>query len=886
MASGSGLTLDKVTIQIQAASKDANTNIRDLSKTLRELKDATKGGFNNLKKLSDALKELNKASKGVPTAVENLSQIKKVTTALKNLSSISSPRGLKQSVENLEKLPGVFNQIDAGVLENVTNVSRALSDALAPLANQLSAIGQGMVALSTLANKYGISVTKLGNSHNKSAKDTDRLHKSLSVITATFKALGRGVITIDRIGSRGLKKLNSKIKQIGLSLLGTRTIFTMTRKAVSEYMAMDKELTDATQNLWRALGAQLAPAVEGVLYLFKQFVRVIYSIVYALTGIDLIARANAKAMAAMGKSAKDALGNLQKFDDLNVVEFDKGSGEDMKIELEKIDLTPIQAVIDWMKRLKEAVQQAWTDGQWDGVAVVLAEGINGVVNYIDPVAIGNAIGGAILTGLSFIHTFITTTDWSALGQVIGDTIRNIPWRDIWNMVVQIAMDAFKGLDDFIDGLFNFEGGGELVASLLFTTQLIKGLSNTKLTNIFGDFIGGAVTAGKKVKNLGSAFSLLGKNTLSVESISGITGVSKGLLNLLAPLSKVATKVGGLFGGGTLAGGLAIIAAIVVGVMALVKAFKNLYNNNEEFRNTFNELISGIKEVGLKIFEQLKNAVSKLLEVVKNIWQNVLVPLFDLLVSILEPFLKATVEILNILWKTVVKPLANFLMDVFAIAIDAVVWAFNLLIGILNPVIDILKWLWDNILSPIVTFILNNLIKSITKVGENVKKTVDGIQKVLEAIWKFVKKIINGILDGVEAFINGIIRGLNWLIKQINKIKFDVPDWVPEIGGKKLGFNLSLLGEVSLPKLETGTNEIPYEGIYHLHQGEAVVPKKYNPALGNGVNEETNEKLDTLIYLMSNMNFTNIVNVGNETLYRKQQAYNKKQNDKYGTTVNL
>ena len=416
MASGSGLTLDKVTIQIQAASKDANTNIRDLSKTLRELKDATKGGFNNVKKLADSLKELNKASKGVPNAVENLAksnvfkQIKKVTTALKNLSSISSPRGLKQSVENLEKLPGVFNQIDAGVLENVTNVSRALSDALAPLANQLSAIGQGMVALSTLANKYGISVTKLGNSHKKSAKDTDRLHKSLSVITATFKALSRGVITIDRIGSRGLKKLNSKIKQIGLSLLGTRTIFTMTRKAVSEYMAMDKELTDATQNLWRALGAQLAPAVEGVLYLFKQFVRVIYSIVYALTGIDLIARANSKAMAAMGKSAKDALGNLQKFDDLNVVEFDKGSGEDMKIELEKIDLTPIQAVIDWMKRLKEAIQQAWSDGQWDGVAVVLAEGINGAVDHIDPVAIGNDIGGAILTGLSFIHTFITTTD--------------------------------------------------------------------------------------------------------------------------------------------------------------------------------------------------------------------------------------------------------------------------------------------------------------------------------------------------------------------------------------------------------------------------------------------------------------------------------------------
>ena len=72
----------------------------------------------------------------------------------------------------------------------------------------------------------------------------------------------------------------------------------------------------------------------------------------------------------------------------------------------------------------------------------------------------------------------------------------------------------------------------------------------------------------------------------------------------------------------------------------------------------------------------------------------------------------------------------------------------------------------------------------------------------------------------------------------------------------------------------------------MHPGEAVVPKKYNPALGNGGSDETNQRLDTLIAIMNNMEFTNVVNIGNETLYKKQQRYNKMQNDKYGTTVNL
>lgn len=75
------------------------------------------------------------------------------------------------------------------------------------------------------------------------------------------------------------------------------------------------------------------------------------------------------------------------------------------------------------------------------------------------------------------------------------------------------------------------------------------------------------------------------------------------------------------------------------------------------------------------------------------------------------------------------------------------------------------------------------------------------------MWQGIKKaitpIINGILSGMQAFVNGIIRGINFLIRGINKISFNVPDWVPGIGGKKLGFNLKTLNEVSLPRLAEG-----------------------------------------------------------------------------------
>ncbi len=46
----------------------------------------------------------------------------------------------------------------------------------------------------------------------------------------------------------------------------------------------------------------------------------------------------------------------------------------------------------------------------------------------------------------------------------------------------------------------------------------------------------------------------------------------------------------------------------------------------------------------------------------------------------------------------------------------------------------------------------------------------------------------------------------------------------------------------IPKLATGTNYIPKEGIYHLHEGESVVPKKYNPNANGGNNTNTTAQI--------------------------------------------
>lgn len=71
------------------------------------------------------------------------------------------------------------------------------------------------------------------------------------------------------------------------------------------------------------------------------------------------------------------------------------------------------------------------------------------------------------------------------------------------------------------------------------------------------------------------------------------------------------------------------------------------------------------------------------------------------------------------------------------------------------------------------------------------------------ITKAVKGMVNGLISIIEGFINKIISGINWLVDQINKIGFNVPDWVPGIGGKRFGFNISHVSTVTLPRLAEG-----------------------------------------------------------------------------------
>lgn len=108
-----------------------------------------------------------------------------------------------------------------------------------------------------------------------------------------------------------------------------------------------------------------------------------------------------------------------------------------------------------------------------------------------------------------------------------------------------------------------------------------------------------------------------------------------------------------------------------------------------------------------------------------------------------------------------------------------------------------------------------LVKNWDKVKEVASKVWNGVKSVWSsaASW-FKSKVLDPIKNGFKSFGNGIIsyyegianlaiKAVNKIIGAVNKIKFNIPDWVPVIGGKKWGFNINTVKEVKLPRLADG-----------------------------------------------------------------------------------
>lgn len=146
------------------------------------------------------------------------------------------------------------------------------------------------------------------------------------------------------------------------------------------------------------------------------------------------------------------------------------------------------------------------------------------------------------------------------------------------------------------------------------------------------------------------------------------------------------------------------------------------------------------------------------------------------------------------------------------------------------------------------------------------------EKVTEPIANFFKSMVNSIIGAINGMISGVISGVNFITRALNKLSFDVPDWVPGLGGKTFGFNIGEITAPQIPLLEQGAVlEKGQVGLLEGNGAEAVVPlhqnKKWISAVADDMDNATSGSDTAVVSVLQEIleQLKIIANSGNERI---------------------
>lgn len=222
------------------------------------------------------------------------------------------------------------------------------------------------------------------------------------------------------------------------------------------------------------------------------------------------------------------------------------------------------------------------------------------------------------------------------------------------------------------------------------------------------------------------------------------------------------------------------------------------------RDTLDLLFQWWDTWGKDIMAGLKKALDGIRGLWTNVWEN-----------FLEPFITEMLEMLTWLWDKHLKGLVEEVLNFVGTLTKAVLDIWNeFVMPIINYLVKQLGPTFSNIFS-FIGDVVGTAVGVIADVLKGLLKSLGGVIDFIAGIftadwsraWGGIQKFMEGFGDALVGIFKGavnlIIDAMNFMIRQINKIKIDVPSWVGKIPGipddiTSVGFNI---GEI--PKLANG-----------------------------------------------------------------------------------
>ena len=575
--------------------------------------------------------------------------------------------------------------------------------------------------------------------------------------------------------SGAFSTLLSRLKGITLSLLvfnwitkGFNAMVSAIKAGVqdmakysSEFNSKMSEMKSATNLLKDSLGtlsapivSALTPAIVNLCLWLTNAINAINKFISAVSGKSTWTRAKkqqkdyAGSLKDTANAAKQAAGALASFDDLNVLQKNDSSGSGSSgsgssPEYEEVALT--EDDFKWIDKVKKA---------FEGILIVVL-----------------AIGTVLLMWkvYSTISTLMEISPLlggiaGAIAMVAGAALSVVSYFHMWKDGVD-----WKGLIGYITGVAIAAGGvlaifGSLAAGIVIIVAAIAGFILS-----LKDIIDNGANAKNIALLLLSAFGL-------------VAGV------FMAFGAPAAAVVGGI---------IAIIAAMIL-LSKKSEEIKNLIKSLwEEHLKPFGEnIVEGVNVIK-DFFLVFWNAyIRPILEAIGKKWEDLVNNYIAPMVAEFLKLLGSIIDLISALWRNLLVPFINFLIAYIIPTIAPIIQTVTTLVfGMAKMIISIITGLIE---------IFRGFVDVITGiVNGDWRKACQGIAEIFYGTWTVIKGIINAILGGVEVMSNGVVNAANTIIDAFNGLHFNIPDWVPKIGGKNFGFNIAHVRAVNVPRLANG-----------------------------------------------------------------------------------
>lgn len=236
---------------------------------------------------------------------------------------------------------------------------------------------------------------------------------------------------------------------------------------------------------------------------------------------------------------------------------------------------------------------------------------------------------------------------------------------------------------------------------------------------------------------------------------------------------------------------------------------------EIWSDCWDSITAAWEKWGAPIFENIKTAIQAtadtlvniwstiikpvwdtILEAVKTLWKEHLQPLFDRILNFIGTLINNALRIYN----EFILPIVNWLVTVLGPTFTAVFQTVaDIALPILGGIIDAISGIVEAF-TGLSNFITGIFTQDWELAWQGLQEIVSG---VFDAIGGAFSGVLNGIITAVEGFVNFFISGVNSIINALNSISFDVPDWIPLIGGNHFGLNIPNVPELSIPRLAQG-----------------------------------------------------------------------------------